>query len=162
VDLTTGMATEIGPLGIDIGFAQEATVNPVTNEIVMAAYQGGGVGGIYSVDPATGTATLLGDTTPLNAEFGMFSVAGAPNIQGVDENQLADVSLYPNPSNGGIVSIETRSNADMQVVVYDVLGKQVINTVTTGDFNVSSLKAGVYMVNVTQEGSSVTKKLVIK
>jgi hypothetical protein len=50
----------------------------------------------------------------------------------------------------------------MQVVVYDVLGKQVINTVTTGDFNVSSLKAGVYMVNVTQEGSSVTKKLVIK
>lgn len=162
VDLTTGVATEIGPLGVDISFAQDATVNPETNEIIMAAYTGGGTGGIYTVDPLTGAATLVGDTQPLNAEFGMFSVAGAPDIAGVDENQLSDVRMFPNPSNGGTVNIQSRTSGDMQVAVYDILGKQVINTVTTGDLNVSSLKAGVYMVNITQQGSSATKKLVIK
>jgi hypothetical protein len=75
INLTTGAATEIGALGININFAQDADFNKETNELYMAAYVGSGVGGIYKVNTATGAVTLVGDTTPNNAEYTVFSIA---------------------------------------------------------------------------------------
>lgn len=75
INLATGIATEIGALGVNINFAQEADFNTDTNQLYMAAYVGGGVGGIYTVDTTTGAATLVGDTTPNNAEYTIFSIA---------------------------------------------------------------------------------------
>jgi hypothetical protein len=54
VDLNTAATTVIGPLGIDISFAQEATIDPEDNTLYMAAYTGGGGGGVYTVDVTTG------------------------------------------------------------------------------------------------------------
>ncbi len=162
VDLTTGAATLLGLLGVDISFAQEATVDPATNTAYMAAYTGGGTGGIYSIDVTTGAATLIGDTTPLNAEFGMFSIEGTPPIAAIDDNLLANFTLSPNPASNGRVSIETSIVGEKQVHVFDILGKSVINTVVNRDLDVSSLNQGIYMVQVTQEGATATKKLIIK
>lgn len=74
VNLATGAGTVVGPLGVNINFAQEADFNKETNQLYMAAYVGTGVGGIYTVNTTTGAATLVGDTTPDNAEYTMFSV----------------------------------------------------------------------------------------
>lgn len=162
VDLTTGLSTLIGALGLDISFAQEATVDPDTNEIIMAAYTGGGTGGIHSVDKTTGLATLIGDTTPLNAEFGMFSAAGVP-ILSVDTFNSTDFSLYPNPASRGTVFIETATQGAKQVTVFDILGKTVISaTIEGSELNISSLQEGVYMVQVTQNNATATKKLIVK
>jgi hypothetical protein len=161
VDLTTGAATLIGVLGIDISFAQDATINPADNLIYMAAYTGGGTGGVYTVDPTFGVATLVGDTQPLNAEMGMFSVGGVPPL-GVEENDISNFSLYPNPATRGVVNIETSTQGEKQVVVMDVLGKTVINTTISGtELNISSLKGGVYMVQVTQNNATATRKLIV-
>ncbi len=163
VDLTTGGATLIGPLGVDLGFAQEATVNPETNEIFMAAYTGGGTGGVYSIDPVTGMGTLIGDTGPLDAEFGMFSVSGTPPIVGIGENISSQMSIYPNPATKGVVTIETSVQGEKQVTIFDVLGKKVIDTVISDtELNVSSLKGGVYIVQVIQNNATATRKLIIK
>ena len=49
------------------------------------------------------------------------------------------------------------------VAIYDVLGKQVLNTVVTNEtVNVSGLTSGVYIVKVTEEGKTATRKLVVR
>jgi hypothetical protein len=51
----------------------------------------------------------------------------------------------------------------MNVAVFDILGKQVKNEILTNNtLNVSSLKSGIYIVKITQNNASITKKLVIK
>ena len=75
INLTTGASTLIGPLGVNCQFAQDADFNRDTNQLYMASYTGGGVGGIYTINTTTGAATLVGDTTPNNAEYAVFSIA---------------------------------------------------------------------------------------
>ena len=78
-------------------------------------------------------------------------------------NTLTNVSIYPNPSNTGLVTIETASNEAAAVEVYNLLGKQVISqTLTNSTLNVANLSSGVYLVKVSVEGKSATKKLVIE
>lgn len=86
-----------------------------------------------------------------------------PSNLNTAENTIEGLSLYPNPVKNGVFYINTTANAEKSVVVFDVLGKQVLN-VTTNDssVNVSNLRAGIYMVQVTEEGKTATKKLVIE
>lgn len=84
-------------------------------------------------------------------------------ILGTVENALEQISIYPNPSTTGYINIDSPLNGDMNVIIYDVLGKQVINTVVASErLNISSLKSGVYMVQVSQDGNAITKKLVVR
>lgn len=79
------------------------------------------------------------------------------------DHTIAGLKLYPNPVVNGTLFIETAANAEKAVAVYDVLGKNVLNASTTENaVNVSSLRAGVYMVKITEEGKTATRKLVIK
>lgn len=71
-------------------------------------------------------------------------------------------SLYPNPTSEGYVNISTVSNDDINVAVFDILGKQVKNeTLRNERLDVSNLKSGVYLLRLTQNEATVTKKLVI-
>lgn len=73
-----------------------------------------------------------------------------------------DFVLYPNPVRNGLVNINTKSNVPFDVSVFDVLGKQVISkTISNNALNVSSLKSGIYLVQVTQNNTTSTKKLII-
>jgi hypothetical protein len=84
-------------------------------------------------------------------------------VLGTIENDLAQISIYPNPSTTGYINIDSPLNGEMNVAIYDVLGKQVIKTITAGErINISSLKSGIYMVQVSQDGFAVTKKLVVR
>ncbi|WP_299383799.1 T9SS type A sorting domain-containing protein [uncultured Lacinutrix sp.] len=77
--------------------------------------------------------------------------------------EKATFSMYPNPTSNGFVNIKTSNNAATQVAVYDILGKQVINTTLNGErLNVSKLNAGVYAVRLSQGNTVTTKKLVVK
>jgi len=60
IDKTTGAETLIGPLGIDIDFAQDIGFDRVNNILYGTLYLGGGTGGLYTIDVATGTATQVG------------------------------------------------------------------------------------------------------
>lgn len=81
----------------------------------------------------------------------------------VNDNNIAGLKMYPNPVNNGRLFIESAANAEKQVAVYDVLGKQVLNANTvSSEVNVSALKSGVYIVKITEEGKTATRKLVIR
>ncbi|MDY2585854.1 lamin tail domain-containing protein [Winogradskyella aquimaris] len=72
-------------------------------------------------------------------------------------------SVYPNPTNTGKVTISSSNNDAMNVQVFDILGKQVKNeTLTNNTLNVSDLNTGVYILKITQNNATTTKKLVIR
>lgn len=78
-------------------------------------------------------------------------------------NAIAGLSVYPNPVKNGVFYINTDANAERTVTVFDILGKQVLNTKTfENGINVSILNAGVYIVKITEDGKTATRKLVIE
>jgi len=85
-----------------------------------------------------------------------------PVALSVKDNAIAGLKVYPNPVTNGKLFISTDANTEKSVVIFDVLGKQVVNTTATESVNVSNLKGGVYIVKITEEGKTATRKLVIK
>jgi type IX secretion system substrate protein len=78
------------------------------------------------------------------------------------DNQIEGFSFSPNPTSLGYINISSRSQTEMKVNVFDVLGKQVINeTISNNRLNVSSLNTGVYIMRISQDNAFVTKKLII-
>ncbi|HAB28378.1 MAG: hypothetical protein CMP05_06745 [Xanthomarina sp.] len=72
-------------------------------------------------------------------------------------------SIYPNPTSTGYVNITSKTNDIINVAVFDILGKQVLNnTVNNNRLDVSTLTTGVYIMKISQNGQVLTKKLVVK
>ena len=71
--------------------------------------------------------------------------------------------MYPNPSNTGFVNIKSNQMGAVQAQVFDMLGKQMINTIVVNErLEVSSLNAGIYIVKLTQNDRTTTKKLILQ
>lgn len=97
-----------------------------------------------------------------NAQMSTVFALGTYTLS-VNENAIAGLKIFPNPVSNGNLFISTATNGTKAVSIYDVLGKQVIKTsVQDQAVNVASLKSGVYIVKVTEEGKTATRKLVIK
>lgn len=77
------------------------------------------------------------------------------------KNKL-NFSIYPNPTNTGSIEITTTSKEAIDVVVFDILGKQVLTKTINNRLDVSKLNTGLYILKLNQKGATVTKKLVIK
>ncbi len=74
-----------------------------------------------------------------------------------------EFSIYPNPVDSEFVTISSSNNDEINVQVFDVLGKQVKNEILSNNrLDVSNLNSGVYLVKITQNNASTTKKLVIR
>ena len=78
-------------------------------------------------------------------------------------NAIEGLTMYPNPLSGNTLFLTSTANADMSVQIFDVLGKEVIKSnVMNNTVNVSGLNTGVYIVRITEEGKTATRKLVIQ
>ncbi|WP_445453683.1 T9SS type A sorting domain-containing protein [Flavobacterium sp. 25HG05S-40] len=140
-----------------------AWINPVNGNVSTF--------GINPTAPITaiGGVTLRQDTdtTTPSITFDelrvVTSLAELGLTLGVAQNEITGLKMYPNPVSNGTLFIETAANAEKAIKVYDVLGKLVLNTTSSDNaVNVASLHAGVYIVNITEEGKTASKKLVIR
>ena len=86
-----------------------------------------------------------------------------PNFLSVGKIENKSVmKIYPNPTNIGQITIDSPENGYINVQVYDVLGKQVKKeTLTSKVFSVFDLIPGLYIMQITQNGSFTTEKLMI-
>ncbi|WP_299120446.1 T9SS type A sorting domain-containing protein [uncultured Winogradskyella sp.] len=110
-------------------------------------------------DSANETPSVLFDELRIGTSWAEVT----PQTLSNDEFSLDKVAIYPNPSDTGFVTITSTSNDLMNIQIFDILGKQVKNEILTNNtLNVSNLKSGVYIVKMTQNNASTTKKLVIK
>src|SRR5690554_1458843 len=119
------------------------------------------------------TSTAPADATVIRITFRNYSGGGddlfIDNVvfyevsAAIKDNNIAGLSIYPNPATGSVLNVTSHNNIEKSVAIFDVLGKQVINTKTVnGSVNIADLNAGVYIVKVTEEGKTATRKLVVK
>lgn len=81
----------------------------------------------------------------------------------VADNVIEGFKIFPNPANSGVINITTANNSPKQVEIFDMLGKKVLATKTTNNnVNIASLHAGIYIVKVTENNVSATKRLIVK
>ena len=127
---------------------------------------------IYFNDDSCGlqseiTFTSDGTTTYFIMVEGFSSNNGAftMNISGtlgIDDNEIENMIIYPNPANDGFVNIVSSEMGDKFVELFDINGRQVLSTSISGDrLDISNLEAGFYMTRVTINGKSSTSKLII-
>ena len=84
-------------------------------------------------------------------------------VLSVKQNEISGLNVYPNPVKNGTLYISSDSASAKSVEIYDILGKQVLNAKTSNNaVNVSSLTSGSYIVKITEEGKTDTKKLIIQ
>ncbi|BCY28051.1 hypothetical protein KK2020170_09190 [Flavobacterium okayamense] len=78
-------------------------------------------------------------------------------------NAIDGLVMYPNPVSGNNLYFTSTNNGEINVQIFDILGKEVVKAnVVNNQVNVSGLNAGVYVVKVTEAGKTATRKLVVK
>jgi len=84
-------------------------------------------------------------------------------VLGINESQVYNFKIYPNPATNGYLFINSKLAGAKNIAIFDVLGKQVLQTTLTGEkLDISKLNSGVYIVRIELGKTSSTKKLVIK
>ncbi|HKK11193.1 MAG TPA: T9SS type A sorting domain-containing protein, partial [Flavobacteriaceae bacterium] len=80
-----------------------------------------------------------------------------------DYSIIDGLEIYPNPTTLGYINIFSKSQSAMKVGVFDILGKQVMSrTVENNRLDVSTLTSGLYIMKISQDNATATKKLVVK
>lgn len=91
------------------------------------------------------------------------------NCEGLSVNDLnnSSLSLYPNPTRGEVYLLTDKSYGDTPISITDLTGKNVINTSINftsqrGTLDISSLPAGVYIIQIKTTDGIINKKLIKK
>jgi len=139
--------------GVNYDFTTDGAANGATE--VLA-------GGLFiSGDVVADQTSFVGlcQCTPSNLLFGL-ELKEELSTNDFNSNP-STFALFPNPANN-TVQIESQFNGEKQVAIFDVIGNRVLDATVTNSIDISALSAGVYMVQLTQEGTTSVKKLVVR
>ena len=134
---------------------------------------------VYLIDNYTGDQTLMnGDSNqysftvdasiPGSIATDRFSIEFEVETFGIDDNELADLKVYPNPVVDGKVTVQAPSiSGDAKITLYNMMGQEVM--IREANFqsievelNIGSHQAGVYFLEINQDGISAKQRLIIK
>ncbi len=134
----------------------------------------------FLIDHYTGNQTLLSDganqisftvdaSTPGSIATDRFSVDFEVETFGIDDqDDLADFRVYPNPVEDENITVQAPSfSGEAKVNLYNMIGQKVMTTEANFqsnevELNIGSHQAGVYFLEITQDGASVKQRLIIK
>ena len=108
--------------------------------------------GVMINDANVTTADLLSD----NGVVHVIDAVLVPSLASIVDNDMIDVNLYPNPTNG---VINVKGENITNVVVRDLTGKIVLNTNNIKNINLTGLENGTYMITVVGTTGTVTKSI---
>jgi len=92
-------------------------------------------------------------------------VIGDQATASLKQNSIEGFNAYPNPITNKRFTVSTSNNVKKFIKIYNILGKQVFSdsfTGTTKNIDIAAIGAGVYILKVTEDGKTATKKLVIR
>ena len=82
------------------------------------------------------------------------------STESVEENEIINVSVFPNPNNG---EFTVKCDNMNRITVYNVIGSVVKDIeVNTDSFVIEGLNSGVYFVNIKNTDSNIIKKVVVR
>ncbi len=144
-----------GPIGGETGVTQTGSFNQVKSQASTGSYtftpdaDGEYYFAIHSSSAAgTGALGIF--------EINVDGVMSAPAIS------AGEFAVYPNPANS-VVNVASSKNVISNVSLVDVNGRTVKNASVDGNnaqINISDLASGVYMMTISSDKGSVTKKVV--
>ena len=175
------LATILAAVGAD---TYESEVVEIKGATFVGATGDFATGQVYPINDGTSDldfrtsfygADYIGQPVPLIPQNLVVLVAEYNGTPQVTARSLADVTLrverdaingfnvYPNPVTNGKLTINTFSNAEKEIQIYNILGKRVLSTKLKGsELNVKKLTSGIYVIKILEEGKTATRKLVIK
>ncbi|NRD18675.1 T9SS type A sorting domain-containing protein [Winogradskyella eckloniae] len=156
--------------GIDITFKDgEAAIVCATPTVGLAAPEN--ALSTFNGLEMSGDWTLVlvdfytGDTGTLNN----WSLEFCQDVLSVSENELDNLSVYPNPNNGEFnIGFNPTSGDAISIDVYDIRGRSIYNKIysNTGRFDetiqLNNAQAGVYMLMISDGSHKVTKKIIVE
>ncbi|OUR94660.1 hypothetical protein A9Q87_03230 [Flavobacteriales bacterium 34_180_T64] len=88
---------------------------------------------------------------------------GQANPSNTSNSNIEGLLVHPNPVNNGLVYISTLKNLVKHIEIYDVLGKEIHTSSLLGiELNISILKPGIYILRITENSITATRKLVVR
>lgn len=88
---------------------------------------------------------------------------GKQNAKFQETTVIEGLNLYPNPVSNGKVYITSKNDLDKNIIIFDVLGKKVLQTtMSSKELNISNLSPGVYIIKIDEEQATATRKLIVK
>ena len=101
--------------------------------------------------------------------LGFFFTLSVSAQEGKQQSKLQEttviegLNLYPNPVSNGKVYITSKNDLDKEIIIFDVLGKKVLQaTMSSKELNISNLSPGVYIIKINEAESTATRKLIVK
>ena len=92
----------------------------------------------------------------------LFSFSLAVSAQEAKQ-QGETLGFYPNPVSNGKIYITSKTSLDKEVLIFDVLGKKVLQTtISSRELNITSIPPGVYIIKITEADITATRKLIIR
>jgi len=116
--------------------------------IVQAGFSVNGPNANPDNEAANGRVVISGsDTAPLS----------------IDDVNVLDMRIYPNPVDGNFVTILSPVNGTKYIEVFDINGRRVMDTsINNNTLDVSLINSGFYMIKVTIDGQSKISKLIVR
>jgi len=120
-------------------------------------------GAEFSIGTTTVKWTITDDSG--NSTECSFDIEIIETPTDINEFSQADFVISPNPAKN-FISLKTNiQTSELNVSIYDVSGKEIIseqNFETSSSIDISGLKNGIYIVKLSSENITITKKLVIE
>jgi hypothetical protein len=146
----------------------------LTTSTTSAAVDGNAAGNNALLNSTVNINTPWANGTTLWIKWADSNAVGGDSLLAIDDFSfkatssslsasafsLENLKIFVNNNN---LFVTSNSTDDKQVNVYNMQGKEVVNSVSTGSgINVSDLASGIYIVKVTENGVSETRKIAIK
>ena len=171
-NFTTGSASEIYSTTYNEGGSVTVNLGGTTENNFDWIYVTNGSGEVL-LAPVSGTIDyqVTSDDGVLNVHLssdgsvtsGPFTIETICGGLSTEDNNILDMTVYPNPVENGMVSILTPVDGEKFIELYSVTGRKVLETTIVGNtLDVSSITSGFYMLKVTVDGQSNVSKLVVR
>ena len=89
----------------------------------------------------------------------------ANSVASISRDNIEGFATYPNPITNKRFTVSSNSTDKKEVVIFNVLGKKVFTSSFSGlkeEINISNINSGIYILKVTENGKTATKKLVVR
>ncbi|WNM19897.1 T9SS type A sorting domain-containing protein [Flavobacterium capsici] len=91
----------------------------------------------------------------------LFSLVGFAQESKSQSNDA--LGFYPNPVSNGKIYITSKTALEKEILIFDVLGKKVLQTTTSSkELNISTIPPGVYIIKISEGDSTATRKLIVR
>ncbi|MEY8849393.1 M14 family zinc carboxypeptidase [Psychroserpens sp. XS_ASV72] len=151
------------PLGVNLSQGEQVSISMVTTELDF---------NVYLDDTLTNTSTLLNTseyTFTANTDLlgtGRFYLRYEAETLSVVNPELENVLIY-NDSNSDQIIVSGQLNEPTTCVLYDIQGREILKTKldknkTINTIGTQGFSNGVYVVQLANASTSITKKIIIR